>query len=139
MENQYKVDSWIDWYKTVQKIIRSLRSVAQEYNISFEQFLLIDMIVANPETTSSKMGELLNTSAPAVSRKLNALSDKGIVRKIRGEGSDQRRIEIQLTDKGAQIYNTIKDSLADRSLDKLPINPEQGHNEDILNSLYLLN
>lgn len=119
MKDQYKIDGWINWYKTIQKAFRSLNGVTQAYDISFEQFLVLSMVAEKPEISSTEIGKLMNISAPAISRKLNILKDKGLIIKIRGKGIDQRIMEIQLTDKGYQIYNIIGRSFLNLSLDKL--------------------
>ncbi|MSD83891.1 MarR family transcriptional regulator [Lactobacillus curvatus] len=96
-------------YGEFQLIARQFNLIADEYDISFEQYLILE-VLEDQSLTPSQMKKIFKTSMPAVSRKINLLQEKNYIRKIRGL-QDQRLVKVEITTAGKMIYSQITKKL----------------------------
>lgn len=100
-----------EWYSKLQQIATKLNTISRKYDVSFEQFLVIEQIIEEERKSPSELAVFFKTSLPAVSRKLNLLQSKQLVYKVRGEQDDQRLMQVNATPEGVEIYESIKAEL----------------------------
>jgi len=100
-----------EWYSKLQQIATKLNAISRKYDVSFEQFLVIEQIIEEERKSPSELAVFFKTSLPAVSRKLNLLQSKRLVYKIRGEQDDQRLMRVNATPEGIETYESIKAEL----------------------------
>ncbi|WP_208422917.1 transcriptional regulator, SarA/Rot family [Latilactobacillus fragifolii] len=105
------ISSFEQWYTEVQKIISQVNIILSKYDLTIEQFLLIEQIIDNQIETPSELARALKVSTPAVSRKLNVLLAKKFIYKEHDQTIDQRLVKIKITDKGKQCYLGVKNEL----------------------------
>lgn len=101
-----------DWYLQYQLINQQLSKISAQYNLSNDQFLILAQIVDLGRDTPGQIAEALKTSAPASSRKLNALQIKGYIAKERAPDEDQRKVKIAITPEGLAAYQGLKQRVA---------------------------
>ena len=99
------------WYSKLQNISNNLNTISQRYELSFEQFLVLEQVIEENRNSPSELATFFKTSLPAVSRKLNILQAKKLIRKVRGEQLDQRLMWINVTPEGTELYSNIKKTL----------------------------
>jgi DNA-binding MarR family transcriptional regulator len=91
---------------TAQEIDNFVERALKEFGISRAQLGVLHYL--DTETgeamTVNKLREVLIDDSPNVSRILNKMADKGLVRKER-QTDDQRVVRIALTDKGRQLHH----------------------------------
>lgn len=63
-----------------------------------------------------QLAETFKMSHPGITRKLNLLQERNLVKKIRGERQDLRLVDIAITADGQKVYEQI---IAEVTADKL--------------------
>ncbi|MFL2062200.1 MarR family winged helix-turn-helix transcriptional regulator [Latilactobacillus sakei] len=81
--------------------------IRKQGGISYEQFYILYLLTKDSQLTSKAIAQIAKVSPPAVSRKLNVLMQKGLIKKIYGQSKDQREIQIQVTKKGEAVTKNI--------------------------------
>lgn len=104
---------YCNWYIEVQGLISVLNNITNQYNISFDQFLLLEELIVNPGASPTDLADTFKVSTPAVSRKLKALQSKSMIVKSRNDLKDQRLVHIKVTNQGRQIYNELRRKVDD--------------------------
>lgn len=104
---------YCNWYIEVQGLISVLNNITNQYNISFDQFLLLEELIVNPGASPTDLADIFKVSTPAVSRKLKALQSKSMIVKSRNDLKDQRLVHIKVTNQGRQIYNELRRKVDD--------------------------
>lgn len=99
------------WYVEAQRIMHHFNVVSEKYGISYEQFLVLEHIVALGYNTPGQIAIVFRTSAPAASRKINTLQDKQLIQKVRAAGKDQRTVLLEVTEKGSTVYQAVKNAV----------------------------
>ena len=90
---------------TAQEIANFVERSLKEFGISREQLSVIHYLDTEGQEgmTVNRLRETLLDDRPNVSRMLNKMVDKGLVRKER-QADDQRIVYISLTEKGRQLH-----------------------------------
>lgn len=90
---------------TAQEIANFVERALKEFGISREQLGVLHFLDTEPveKMTVNRLREVLLDDSPNVSRILNKMVDKGLVRKER-QSDDQRVVHISLTEKGRRLH-----------------------------------
>ncbi|ASN60749.1 MarR family transcriptional regulator [Latilactobacillus curvatus] len=104
------------WYLEVQRVTQLLNQLSEQHALSYEQFLVLEHIIELGYNTPSQIAADFKTSAPAATRKLNALQSKQFIRKVHAIGEDQRTVLIELTELGQAAYQGVKKDLAESNI-----------------------
>jgi DNA-binding MarR family transcriptional regulator len=90
---------------TAQEIANFVERALKEFGISREQLSVIHFLdtAGSEKMTVNELRETLIDDSPNVSRILNKMVDKGLVRKER-QTDDQRVVHIALTEKGRRLH-----------------------------------
>lgn len=108
------LDQAINVYLTGLKGIESFVSVpAHEYHLSFEQFLILQMIVEQPNIKLMDIAEQRQVTRSAVSRQLKVLFQQKYV-KQRADPADRRRMFLIATVQGKEVATKIWDRVNQR-------------------------
>ncbi|ARJ72241.1 MarR family transcriptional regulator [Latilactobacillus sakei] len=100
------------WYFETSVISKQLNSLCRTRCMTFEQFLFLEQLVQYGTQSPSELAVKFNTSGPIVTRKLNTLKDKGLIKKTRGTRLDQRVVSISMTEQGKVLYDQLSAELA---------------------------
>ncbi|WP_424348648.1 transcriptional regulator, SarA/Rot family [Latilactobacillus sp. 5-91] len=100
------------WYFETSTILKQLNSLCRTRCMTFEQFLFLEQLVQDGTQSPSGLAIKFNTSGPIVTRKLNTLKDKGLIKKTRGNRLDQRVVSVTITEQGQNIYDQLAAELA---------------------------
>lgn len=99
------------WYFETSVISKQLNSLCRTRFMTFEQFLFLEQLVQYGTQSPSELAVKFNTSGPIVTRKLNTLKDKGLIKKTRGTRLDQRVVSVSMTEQGQKIYEQLSAEL----------------------------
>lgn len=102
------------WYLEGMYIIQQLNAICHKHNLSYDQYLVLEQIIEEKQNTPKQIADVFRTSAPASSRKINTLQRKRFVRKLRDIDSDQRTVELEVTDEGRRQYDAVRQELASK-------------------------
>ena len=101
------LDKAINIYLTGLKGIESFISEpASEYNLSFEQFLILRKIINHPNIKLMDIAEQRQVTRSAVSRQLKVLFQQGYVEQ-KADPADRRRMFLVATKKGRDVERKI--------------------------------
>lgn len=100
------------WYFETSVISKRLNSVCRTRDVTFEQFLFLEQLIQYGTQSPSELAIKFNTSGPIITRKLNTLKDKGLIKKMRGTRLDQRVVSVSTTEQGQLIYEQLSAELA---------------------------
>lgn len=100
------------WYFETNVISKQLNSLCRTRCMTFEQFLFLEQLMQYGTQSPSELAIKFNTSGPIVTRKLNTLKDKGLIKKTRGTRLDQRVVSVSMTEQGQLIYEQLAAELA---------------------------
>ena len=91
---------------TAQEIANFVEKALKEFDISREQLGVIHYLdtAEKDKLTVNELRETLIDDSPNVSRILNKMVEKGLVRKER-QKDDQRVVYVSLTEKGRELHN----------------------------------
>ena len=106
---------------TAQEIANFVKRALQEFGISQEQLGVLHYLdtAAVDKMTVNDLRETLIDDSPNVSRILNKMVDKGLVRKER-QSDDQRVVHISLTEKGRQLHKQADQKITGHNLKLSP-------------------
>jgi DNA-binding MarR family transcriptional regulator len=90
------------WHQT-RAYIR--RAAAEEFHITTEQFHTLRRIRGGVDTVSA-LAEASHTSRPSVSQAVDALVNKGLVRRL-PEARDRRMVKLELTAQGGALLSAL--------------------------------
>jgi len=90
---------------TAQEIANFVERTLKEFDLSRAQLNVLHFLdtAAQDKMTVNELRETLIDDSPNVSRVLNKMMDKGLVRKER-QSDDQRVVHITLTEKGRRLH-----------------------------------
>jgi DNA-binding MarR family transcriptional regulator len=90
---------------TAQEIDNVVERALKEFGISRAQLNVLHFLDTEPveKMTVNQLREVLIDDSPNVSRILNKMVDKGLIRKER-QSDDQRVVHVTLTEKGRQLH-----------------------------------
>jgi DNA-binding MarR family transcriptional regulator len=97
---------------TAQEIANFVERALKEFGISREQLSVLHFLDTEPveHMTVNQLREVLIDDSPNVSRLLNKMVDKGLVRKER-QADDQRVVHISLTEKGRRLHQQADEKI----------------------------
>ena len=100
-----------------QEIANFVERALKEFGISREQLSVLHYLdtEATEPMTVNELRETLIDDRPNVSRILNKMVDKGLVRKERQSG-DQRVVHISLTEKGRRLHQRADEKILGHNL-----------------------
>ncbi|AZP95709.1 hypothetical protein A4W76_09345 [Latilactobacillus curvatus] len=78
--------------------------------------IILEQLTINDTQLSGQLAETFKMSYPGITRKLNLLQERNLVKKIRGERQDLRLVDIAITADGQKVYEQI---IAEVTADKL--------------------
>lgn len=87
-------------------VMRTFVPSLKEHDLSPQQWRVIRVLVESPELTVSELAAQCYLLVPSLSRILQNLEQRGIVRRAAVPG-DQRRAAISLTAKGRKLFDQI--------------------------------
>lgn len=104
-----------------QEIANFVERALKEFGISREQLGVIHYLDVGKKDrmTISELRETLIDDSPNVSRILNKMVEKGLVRKER-ETNDQRVVYVSLTEKGRQLHKQADEKITGHNLKLSP-------------------
>lgn len=110
---------------TAQEIDNFVERALKEFGISRAQLGVLHFldVEGDESMTVNKLREVLIDDSPNVSRILNKMVDKGLVRKERQSG-DQRVVHIALTEKGRQLHEQADQKILGHNV---RLSPEECH------------
>jgi DNA-binding MarR family transcriptional regulator len=88
---------------TLNTLRKVFNKAISKYNISSEQYALLKL-VSEKNLTPSAVSNILNKDKAAITRFINALEKKELIKK---ENIDKRSYKIVITDKGQNILNEL--------------------------------
>lgn len=100
------------WYFETTVISKQLNSLCRTHCMTFEQFLFLEQLAQYGTQSPSELAIKFNTSGPIVTRKLNTLKDKSLIKKTRGTRLDQRVVSVSMTEQGQMVYEQLSAELA---------------------------
>lgn len=84
------------------EIRQQLKLPLRRENITFNQWLVLVVLILNRADTPTKVRRLLNADAAAITRRLDGLELCGLVRRIHST-KDRRVTRVELTKKGKEV------------------------------------
>lgn len=78
-----------------------------EFEITPEQYIILAVLVENGELYQRQIGEICYKDRPNVTRLLNILEEKELVKRI-ADVNKRKIFKIQITEKGKKIHSKIK-------------------------------
>jgi DNA-binding MarR family transcriptional regulator len=88
---------------TLNTMRKTFNKAIAEYNITSEQYALLKLI-NKKNLTPTQIADLLNKDRAAITRFINALEKKSLIKK---EGIDKRSYKILITEKGKELLEKI--------------------------------
>lgn len=96
-----------EWHLQCQTVSRRLAEICAEYDLTYDQFLVLEQIIVRHQDTPGEIATVFGTSAPVASRKVNLLQEKRLIRKDRAFSEDQRLVRIKVTKAGNSVYQQV--------------------------------
>jgi DNA-binding MarR family transcriptional regulator len=106
---------------TAQEIDNFVERTLKEFDISRAQLNVLHFLDTEPveQMTVNQLREVLIDDSPNVSRILNKMVDKGLVRKER-QSDDQRVVHITLTEKGRRLHKQADEKITGHNVKLSP-------------------
>ncbi|AYU55549.1 MarR family transcriptional regulator [Staphylococcus debuckii] len=79
----------------------------QNFDLNNQQYVILTLIIQNPEYKPSEIAKIMNISKSAISQQLVKLESKGFIKRYRHE-EDKRSYGIKLSEKGQLYKNEIE-------------------------------
>ncbi len=107
MEVQQLLDEYIDVYiKSLKYLDTFVSEPAMEYNLSFEQYLILHDIAEKANVTLARIADKRGVTRSAISRQIKVLLNLDYIYQQRDE-KDHRRQYLHLTPRGRQIEEIV--------------------------------
>lgn len=106
---------------TAQEIANFVERTLKEFDLSRAQLGVLHFLdtATRDKMTVNELRETLIDDSPNVSRILNKMMDKGLVRKER-QSDDQRVVHITLTEKGRQLHEQADEKITGHNVKLSP-------------------
>ncbi|MCM6844816.1 MarR family transcriptional regulator [Latilactobacillus curvatus] len=104
------------WYIDYREVSAQLSRICRGYGLGLDELLFLEQLTINGTQLPGQLAETFKMSHPGITRKLNLLQERNLVKKIRGERQDLRLVDIAITADGQKIYEQI---IAEVTADKL--------------------
>lgn len=79
----------------------------QNFDLNNQQYVILTLIIQNPEYKPSEIAKIMNISKSAISQQLVKLESKGFIKRYRLE-EDKRSYGIKLNEKGQQYKKEME-------------------------------
>ena len=89
-----------------QKVVEAMEKELAPLGLTHAQFVVVVQLANGMAGTPAEFCRLLNYDSGAMSRLLDRIEEKGIIRRVRN-AEDRRSVGLELTDKGKQLYPDI--------------------------------
>ncbi|MBY0689192.1 MarR family winged helix-turn-helix transcriptional regulator [Microbacterium marinilacus] len=98
-------------YSLDRRIGRIYRDLLAPVNLSYTQYIVLRALWGNDgmPLTVSELGEVLDLDSGTLSPLLARLESRGLIRRARGGGGDERIVRVALTDDGAELEAKVGD------------------------------
>jgi len=93
-------------------IIRAMTASAAEEDITLQQFSVLGVLSRLGAVPMSRLSEELRVSPPNITGVVDRLEKKELVKRETNPG-DRRKREIKLTEKGAGLYERVREGYSD--------------------------
>ena len=87
-------------------LISKLNELLADYGLSYSLWTVIFYVKTHGSSTLVDIAHFYNVKKPVITRSVQSLEEKGIIRQI--PGADKREKLIELTEAGEQIYKTCR-------------------------------
>lgn len=94
------------------EISRRIGEKLKPLDLTMAQFVILSCLVKGRASTPSAFCQLLNYDPGAMTRLLQRMESKGLIRRVRS-GEDQRTLDVTLTEEGQALYPHIVPLLAE--------------------------
>lgn len=89
-----------------QKVVESVESELTPLGLTHAQFVVLVQLANGMAGTPAEFCRLLDYDSGAMTRLLDRIEEKGIIRRVRST-EDRRSVGLELTDKGRKLYPRI--------------------------------
>lgn len=89
-----------------QKLVESVEQELAPLGLTHAQFVVVVQLANGMAGTPAEFCRLLNYDSGAMTRLLDRIEEKGIIRRVRST-QDRRSVGLELTDKGHELYPSI--------------------------------
>lgn len=114
MAQRELLNEYIDVYLTAFKYVGDLVSApTKQYNLSFEQFLIMRDIDAGHQLQLSEIAKRRGVTRAAISRQIKTLLELQYIHQER-DANDRRRLYLRLTEKGSEVTHELNDAIQKR-------------------------
>lgn len=114
MEHDAFLEAYIDVYMSSFKYISDLVSEpTKEFNLSFEQFLIMRDIADGQQMAMSEIALKRGVTKAAISRQIRVMLEHHYIEQER-DATDRRRLYLRLTPKGQAVTQTIVSAIHQR-------------------------
>jgi len=93
-------------------MINKIDAKLEPFDVSAAQWLVVLLVGQNAVSSASGLCELLTYDPGAMTRLLDRLEGKGIVKRARS-AADRRTVQLELTDSGKALYPKIISAIVD--------------------------
>ncbi len=140
MEKNELIYSIMEMFYEISREISEYESIPHQYGTEDEIYMVeahtINLIGENSNITISELAMITNKTKGAISQMVEKLINKEIVFKVKDE-LDQRRVFLNLTEKGINIYNYHK-ALDEKEYSKIISKLDQYTNQEFENFYLML-
>ncbi len=89
-----------------QKLVESVETGLAPLGLTHAQFVVVVQLANGMAGTPAEFCRLLSYDSGAMTRLLDRIEEKGIIRRVRSS-KDRRSVGLELTDKGLELYPSI--------------------------------
>ncbi|WP_409022730.1 MarR family transcriptional regulator [Dellaglioa sp. P0083] len=108
------MDDYISMYLgTFKNVEGFISQPTSEFNLSFEQFLILKDIHSTEDISMVDIAKKRNVSRSAIARQLNVLKQLRYIYQEQ-DTVDRRRINLRLSDQGAKVERVVTESIKKR-------------------------
>ena len=93
-------------------IVEAIEQKLAPLEISHAQWVVVMLLGDGPAATAAELCKILIYDPGAMTRLLDRLEKKGVLRRVRAKG-DRRTVQLELTAEGKRLYPKILDALVE--------------------------
>ena len=95
-------------YVASREIIKKYKPILEEHNLTYTQYLTMLVLWEERKISVKKIGERLHLDSGTLTPLLEKIEQMGLIIKYR-DPNDDRVVIVELTDKGADLQDKVKD------------------------------
>ncbi|WP_413526557.1 MarR family transcriptional regulator [Latilactobacillus curvatus] len=84
------------WYIDYREVSAQLSRICRGYGLGLDELLFLEQLTINGTQLPGQLAETFKMSHPGITRKLNLLQERNLVKKIRGERQDLRLVAFDI-------------------------------------------